>query len=433
MTNPWTQWWEDLALHLRLMTSTVVMRQLTVLGVVLLVALILDRILAHYKARWLGDSSPGNHSLRAVLWSAKFPIFVLVLGKLALALYTTTGWPNWTLGQFVSLFWFITAFAVVAKTVLVLMPAGDARRLIRRVLIPLLAVLGSLHLVGLLSVTWTWANQVALTVASKEISLAELSLALGIAAGSWLFARVGRFVFLNSVLPRTGTDPELAHSVAGFVQFAIIVLGAWIAISTVGVEFSNLTLLISALTVGIGFGLQDVIKNVMGGIILLGEGHVKPREVFQIGDATGIVERIGIRSTTVRTWNGSLVIVPNSDLIASEVSDLTGVRRIDISVGVSCDADPRQVERLLLQIAADHPDVVGDPAPSVYFENLGESTFDFVLYCYVADRTKLVRTRSDLLYAVVETFREHHLEMPYRQLDVHLRSGPWPQAVPPPA
>jgi small-conductance mechanosensitive channel len=413
-----------------MMTSAVILRQLIIFGAVLLVALILDRILARYKTSWLGQRPASRHRIRAILWSAKFPFFALVLGKLAVAIYSTTGWPAWTLNQIVTLFWFITGYALLVRAVLILMPAGDARRLIRWVMLPLLAGLGALHLVGLLSVIWTWARQSAITLASIEVSLADLWLALAILVGSWLFARVSRYLFLNAVLPRTRTDLELAHSVAGFVQFLIVVAGVWIAIASLGIRFSNLTLLISALTVGIGFGLQDVIKNVMGGIILLGEGHVKPRDVFRIASETGVVERIGLRSTTVRAFDGSLVIVPNADLIATRVADLTAVRRIDITVGISCDADPREAEQLLLQIAARHPDVADDPAPLVYFTNLGESTFDLALYCFVDDRSKLLPTRSDLLYAIVEAFRDHDLEMPYRQIDLHLRSGPWKEAFP---
>ena len=98
---------------------------------------------------------------------------------------------------------------------------------------------------------------------------------------------------------------------------------------------------------------------------------------------------------------------------------------IVLQVGVSTAADPRQVEQLLLEIARSQPDVVDDPEPSVVFDNLGESTFDFSLYCFVADRSQVIATRSALRYAVVEVFDQHGVEMPFRQLDVHLRSG-WP-------
>jgi small-conductance mechanosensitive channel len=429
VTNPWLEWWEEITSEWSTLNPTAILCQLAVLGVALAVALVLDRMLERQRARWMGEP-PQRRKIRTILWAAKFPLLALLLGKLALSVYAATGRPTYTLGQMVNLFWFVSLYALVAKAMVVLLPASDARRVIGKVLLPLLAIVGILHLVGLLPVLWTWAGQPVVSLAWGQITVASIGLALGIVIAFWLAARGGKALFLSAILPRTETDPELAQSMASFVQFAIIVVGLWIALSTVGIEFSNLTLLISALTVGIGFGLQDIIKNVMGGMILLSEGYVRPSDVLQIGGETGTVERIGIRSTTIRTWDGAQVIVPNADLIAEKVSELTDSRRVAISVGVSCDADPRLAERLLLEIATAHSDVLDDPSPTVFFCNLGESTFDFVLYCWVDDRSKVLRTRSDLHFAVVETFGQHDLEMPYRQLDLHLRSGPWRQAIP---
>jgi potassium efflux system protein len=422
MTNPWLEWWENVQFQWMRLNSTVVLRQLIALGAALAVALLVDRLLERYRARWLGDE-PEQYRVRALIWAVKYPILALAFGYLALSIYSATGRPTYTLQKLVSFFWFVAVYALVAKAVVILMPPCDARRIIRRVLLPLLALVGLLHVTGLLAVLWSWAAQPAFTLAANQVTLANIGLALGIAVAFWLAARGGKAVFLRAILPRTKTDPNLAHSVAAFVQFAIVVVGVWIAVLTLGLELSNLTLLLSALTVGIGFGLQDVIKNVMGGMILLGEGHVRPNEVFKIAGETGFVERIGLRSTTVRTWDGSLVIIPNADLISEKVTELTDMRRVELRVGVSCEADPRLAERLLLEIASGHPEVVQDPSPSVFFSNLGESTYDFVLYCFVDDRAKIARTQSDLHYAVVETFGEQGLEMPYRQLDVHLRSG----------
>jgi small-conductance mechanosensitive channel len=422
MTNPWLEWWEEVQFQWMRLNSTVALRQLIVLGAALTMALLVDRLLERYRARWLGDE-PEQHRIRTLIWAIKYPVLALLFGYLALSIYSTTGWPTYTLQKLVSFFWFIVLYALLAKGVVILMPSCDARRIIRRVLLPLLALAGLFHVSGLLAVLWSWAARPVFTLAASEVTLANVGLALGIAAAFWLAARGGKTVFLRWVLPRTKTDPNLAHSVASFVQFAIVVVGLWIAVMTLGLELSNLTLLLSALTVGIGFGLQDVIKNVMGGMILLGEGHVRPNEVFEIGDATGYVEQIGLRSTTLRAWDGSLVIIPNADLIADKVTELTDTRRVEVRVGVSCEADPRLAERLLLEIASGHPEVVQDPPPTVFFTNLGESTYDFVLYCYVDDRAKIIPTQSDLHYAVVETFGQEGLEMPYRQLDVHVRSG----------
>lgn len=417
--NTWQEWWEDTAFQWEMLASAEVLRQLAILGVALALALLVDRILERYRMRWLGDE-PDERKIRGILLAAKFPLLTLLFGYLGLYLYSITGLPDDTLRKGVSFFWFVAAYAIAAKAVAVLVPAHSARRIMRRILLPLLTALGVLHLTGLLPVLWTWASQVNIKLESERVTLASVVLALGIVAGFWLAARWGKALFIATILPRTHADPGLARSIAGFVQFVVIAVGLWIAFSTLGVEFSSLTLLLSALTVGIGFGLQDVVKNVMGGVILLTEGHIRPGEVFKIGGETGVVERIGLRSTTIRTLDKAQVIVPNSYLIAEKVSDLTGLQRVEITVGVSCDSDPRLAERLLLEIARAHPEILDNPPPSVYFTSLGESSFDFDLFCFVGDRSEVARAQSDLHYTIVETFRQHGLEMPYPQREIHL-------------
>lgn len=428
MTNPWVKWWENLQRQWTLMSASVIQAQLLVLGATLLAALSIDRVLEQYRDSWVGE--PEQHRLRAILWAAKYPALALLFGYVALSIYSATGRPSYTLQRLVSLFWFVLAYALVTKAVTVLLPTGEARRIIRRTLLPALAILGILHVIGLLGVIWDWATQPLFSASWGTVTTAKILTAVAIAVAFWFGARLARSVFLRAVLPRTKTDPDLAQSAASFVQFAIVIVGVWMAIATLGVQLSNLTLLISALTVGIGFGLQDVIKNVMGGMILLSEGNVRPNEVFEIAGESGIVERIGIRSTTVRKWDGSQVIIPNADLITEKITDMTDSRRVDVQVGVSTDVDPRLVERLLLEIARTQPDVVDDPEPSVVFDSFGESTFDFSLYCFVADRSQVIATRSALRYAIVETFDQQGVEMPFRQLDVHLRSG-WSAAKEP--
>lgn len=430
MTNPWVKWWENLQMQWALLNTSMNQIQLLVLGAALLAALSIDRMLEQYRESWVGD--PERHRLRAVLWAAKYPGLALLFGYLALSIYSATGRPSYTLNRLISLFWFVLGYALVARSVSTLLPPSEARQTIRRFLLPALAILGLLHVLGLLAVLWDWATQPLFSAEWGTVTAAKILTALAIAVAFWIGAQVTKGLFLRRVLPRTETDPGLAQSAATFVQFGIIVVGLWIAVASLGLQLSNLTLLISALTVGIGFGLQDVIKNIMGGMILLAEGHVRPDEVFQITDETGTIERIGIRSTTLRTWDGAQVIIPNANLISEKISDLTDARRISIQVGASTAADPRLVERLLLEIATSHPDVVDDPAPSVVFDSFGESTFDFTLYCYVGDRSQLLATRSDLRYAVVETFDRQGVEMPFRQLDVHLRSGWSPEKDPQP-
>lgn len=427
--NPWVQWWQNLQLRFGVLSISAVRAQLLAFGLVLLLAFILDRLLERYREGWLGGP-PEERRMRVVLLAAKFPILVLLFGYLALSIYTIGDQPSYTLRKLVTLFWFILGYALLAKSVSILTPPGDGRRAIRQVLLPLLAVLGILHLAGLLEVLWQWGSQYVVDLGTETVTWASVALALLVLVLFWFVAKAGRALFIHAILPRTRTDPNLARSVADFLQFAIVVVGFWVAVLLLGLDASNLTLIISALTVGIGFGLQDVIKNLVGGLILLGEGYVQPNDVYEISDETGVVERIGLRSTVLRTWDGSQVIVPNSELISNKVRDMTEQLRLDVQVGVSTSADVRRVQQLLLEAAAAHPNIVAEPAPSVVFDGFGESTHNLSLYAWVADRSVLLRTKTELHYSVIDILDEHGVEMPFRQLDVHLRSGAggaWPK------
>lgn len=421
MDNPFVDWWGTLVDGGSAHSLQDIVSQLAGLGITLLLALLLDRLLERLGEQRLGTRSE-KHRLRSILWATKFPILVLLLGYLVTAIYNAMGWPYSLLHKSVTLFWYVAGYAFLAKCAAVLLPTDEARRLTRRVLLPLLVVLGVLHLLVLPSAMWTWARAQIVLLASTELSLAGIWFALLIAAGFWIAAIFGKALFLRAILPRSQFDPSLARSIAGFVQFGIIVVGLWLAASSLGFSFSNLTLLIGAFTVGIGFGLQDVVRNVMGGLILLSEGLVRPGDVFEIGDDPGVVERIGIRTTTVRTWDGAQVIVPNSYLISEKVVDLTAAQRVEIAVSISRSEDPRRVERLLKEIASSHPDVLESPAPSVYFTNLGDGSLDLTLYCHTTDRANVARIESDLRFTVVDAFRQHEVELPYPHLDL-LRPG----------
>ncbi|MGD8793397.1 MAG: hypothetical protein PVF47_12675, partial [Anaerolineae bacterium] len=134
MENPWVQWWQDMQHQWRMLNSSVVRGQLLALAAALLAALIVDRLLERHRRQAVGD--PQVHRLRAILWAAKYPALALIFGYLALSIYNATGKPSYTLNKLVTLFWFLLAYALIARTVAVLLPRGDARQLIRRILLP---------------------------------------------------------------------------------------------------------------------------------------------------------------------------------------------------------------------------------------------------------------------------------------------------------
>ncbi len=208
----------------------------------------------------------------------------------------------------------------------------------------------------------------------------------------------------------------------GYLGF---VLSALVAVSYLGVNFTNLAIIAGALSVGIGFGLQSIANNFVSGIILLIERPVKVGDWIVVGEDQGYVRRINVRSTEIETFDRSNLIVPNSDLITGTVKNWThrnSLGRVVIDVGVSYNSDPQRVYDLLLDVARSHSDVVDRPEPRVVFENFGESSLDFSVRVYVRDivQSGLV-VRTELRIKIFEAFRREGIEIPYPQRDLHIK------------
>jgi len=246
------------------------------------------------------------------------------------------------------------------------------------------------------------------TVSLSSIVVAILLFALGLAATrslqNWLD---GKF------LPTTALDTGLRNSIttaAGYVGYAG---AAAIGFSSLGLSLERLTLVASALSVGIGFGLQSVVSNFVSGLILLWERPIRVGDQVLVGDAEGIVKRINVRSTEIETFDRSSVIVPNSNLVSGVVrnrvrSDRTG--RVLISISVPRRLNPTEVRAMLLEAAEAHGDVLKKPAPNVLFKKLGTGTMDFDLICVVGDVDIVGRVTSDLNYVIHRRLSE--LETP---------------------
>lgn len=221
---------------------------------------------------------------------------------------------------------------------------------------------------------------------------------------------------------------EAAVTLAGYAGFSI---AAVVALGLAGVGLANLALIAGALSVGIGFGLQNIVNNFVSGLILLFERPIRPGDYVTVGSGTeGFVRRIRIRSTEIETLDRTNVIVPNSELISGQVTnwmlnDRFG--RVILQVGVAYGSDVRLVERLLLKIAGDHPDVIAEndlPPPTVFFRGFGDSSLDFELRAMIRDISQRFRVSSELNFAIDAAFREHGVQIPFPQRDLHLRTVP---------
>jgi small-conductance mechanosensitive channel len=218
----------------------------------------------------------------------------------------------------------------------------------------------------------------------------------------------------------------LPGAISRTAQCAIVALGTFAAISASGIELSRFSFFAGTLGVGIGFGLQNVVNNFVSGLILLYERPVQPGDVVTVGAVTGEVRRIGVRSSTVRTFEGADVIVPNGTLIAAEVVNWTlsdRTRRVDVAVGLAYGSDPAAVRRVLLA-AADRPDVLRDPEPVVLLTGFAESALSFELRFWPRRFDDWVRVASEVRETILGELARQGLRIPFPQRDVHVVTPP---------
>ncbi len=241
--------------------------------------------------------------------------------------------------------------------------------------------------------------------------------------GSWLIARFVSFALEQEVFARVQMPSGVPFALTTFTRYGIIVAGFVAALTILGFSWDRISLLVGALGVGIGFGLQNVVNNFVSGIILLFERPVRVGDRVQIDDLFGIITTIGIRASKLRTFDGSDVIVPNGEFISARVTNWTlsdRKRRIILPVRVAYGTKPRRVLEILLQVARGHTEVLEDPAPESLFRSFGTSSLDFELRAWTEG--DFLAVMSDLAVATEEAFAAAGIQIPFPQRDLHVRN-----------
>ena len=263
------------------------------------------------------------------------------------------------------------------------------------------------------------------TIGEKHITLG-LVLIAGVCLYGALFAsRVMQFFLMRDVFLRRQVDSGIGLSITRLLHYAFVLLGVFLALATLGFELTNLAIIASALSVGIGFGLQTIVNNFVCGLILLFERPVKVGDIIQLGEQWATIRDIGLRATTIQTFDQSDIVVPNSDLITNQVTNWTlGNRRIRLSltVGVAYGSDVPAVLKILEECSQNNPRVLQNPAPSIFFMAFGDSSLDFQLRVWIDDIDYMNVVRSELNQEIDRQFRERGIEIPFPQRDIHLRS-----------
>lgn len=228
-----------------------------------------------------------------------------------------------------------------------------------------------------------------------------------------------------TILQRLPLEASFKFAIVMMCRYAILVVGLLMMFSAVGASWSKLQWLVAALTVGLGFGLQEIFGNFVSGIIILWERPVRIGDVVTLDGVSGTVSRIQMRATTISDWDRKEYIVPNKDFVTGRLLNWTRsdqISRFVINVGVAYGSDVELALKLLREAANEHPLVLKDPSPSATFEKFGDSTLDLVLRCFMPNLDGRLETISDMHLAVDHKFREAGLEIAFPQRDLHIRS-----------
>jgi len=240
----------------------------------------------------------------------------------------------------------------------------------------------------------------------------------------YALARFVTFVLQKVLLSRLPLQRGLPYAISTVTYYLLLLFVFLVALTDAGVELNKFTVVTGALGVGVGFGLQNIVNNFVSGLILLFERPIRVGDTVEAGGVIGNVKRIGARSSTLQTFQGSEVIVPNSNLLSNQVINWTlssPWRCVQIPVGVAYGTDPEPVLKRLVEVAESYPGVMRDPQPAAFFLGFGDSALNFELRFWAGQDTWF-QLKSDVTSGVAKALREAGIEIPFPQRDLHVRS-----------
>jgi len=252
------------------------------------------------------------------------------------------------------------------------------------------------------------------SVGGLEISMGRVVAAVLLVGATWIVARVTRFALREEILPRLSLPVGAGYSVVSIVTYLIWGSGVLLAGAAAGLNATQLTVVFGALGVGIGFGLQNIVSNFVSGLILIFERPIKVGDRIETADYFGIVTGIGIRASTIRTFAGADVVVPNGNLVSREFVNWTrtdSIRRVEVRARVVHGTSPKAVLEILNRAAREHEKVLENPAPSSFMSAFGDVSLDFRLFAWVRVEDYLV-VASDLHVTINEAFEQAGIKLP---------------------
>ena len=410
-----------------------VQRQLTAVVIVLLLSWLLARGLGLLLGRRIQNWSENNLRGRwktvtryglSILKNILFPVLVLICLSYVLSMFQSRGWHDGLISEFIWLFWVIIVYRFVIGVLYARLGQG-AIRYHRRFLAPLFAIL-----------TLGWLLNHLIPI--RQLTSVEVwsGFTTPITLGALLIATIGFYFWLDG----SGVIQDLTRFVAkpfasrdsGSLEAALIIgryvlvaIGIYIVFSVLGFDPTTLAFLTAGLSVGLGFGLKEIVGNLISGVMLLIDQSLRPGDVISINNEIGVVQHVGIRATIIKTLNSVDVVVPNQTFLTSAVTTYTRTDepiRMLIPVETADEHTPYEVREVILAAAKKHPLVVAEPAPTVFYISTGDASRNFQLAVWYEDPLQTVPLHSELFFMIADEFDKHGIKPATPQRDLNINS-----------
>ncbi len=264
------------------------------------------------------------------------------------------------------------------------------------------------------------------TITEKSvITLKNLLFALIVLAMTVISTRNVPGVLEMAVLQKMPIDAGTRYAYTTVARYIIAVVGIIFVCGSLGIQWSSIQWLVAAMTLGLGFGLQEIFANFVSGLIILFERPIRIGDTVTVGDVSGTVSKIRIRGTTITNWDRKELIIPNKEFITGQVINWTlsdQVLRLVIPVGIAYGSDVEKAHEVLMNVAVENDNVLDDPSPRVTFESFGDSTLDFALRAFIPSIDVMLKTKDQLNCAIDRDFRKAGIEIAFPQRDIHIRT-----------
>jgi small-conductance mechanosensitive channel len=354
-----------------------------------------------------------------------FPVLAIGGVYVVNRLFVAQSWVNGLLVDLLGLLVIFLAYRGVMGLLYLVFEPAIARKYHQRLFAPLFGVFVVFLVLSRLT-------DVSTLMRAPLLPLPDATLTVGafMAATFGLYFWIMLVALIRDVLQallgrRRGANPGSLNAGLTLMQYGLIALGLFAVFRLLELNAATVAAITGGLSIGAGFALQDVLKNFLGGLIVLFEGTVRPGDWVEIAGIEGEVDRLSIRSTVVRTLDNVEFIVPNQDWLNSTVVTYTRSdrrARVRVPIGVTYNVDPHIAQQILVEAVSRHPDVLADPPPKAPVVDYGASSVDFDIQAWVDDAKYRTRIAGEVRLLVWTALSEHGIEIPYPQQDIHIRS-----------